>query len=1398
MKKKCKNCQEFQDGGIVDEKKQKAQKVVDVARKRIKENKYVDVPESLQKIAEGRNESANSCIGGVCTVLQESGVMKDVNWSNTDFALKAKDYGFPNKGYGVKGLKNLEPGDVLQHINNPNEQGNYYPGHAQIFLGKNDNGEYEFFDNYRGARGEGGTKTYNEEELNLWLNPKRTKTERSASIYKVNPYTAPEGIPLSPEAQADVNIRASVRNYDKKTPSNYKYSIRQDAKDYNVDTKPIMDKFVEFANDDFNIDSIAKKTGKSKEEVHDSLLNVFGELGQENKWQNRTFAGAAMGLEGVFEKMFKPKNKSIGPGQIKFNSIPQDLKDNFGIKKPKDLYDLNKIMPLMAAMDLKDKQVLTNWGNNNSLSDKLINKTDEINPLIANDLKGGVGRWSPYLRNQYSTISKGKQDANFRLDEGSYPDKVFHNIDNNLERINYQQEGENYEKMLPEATVKSKKKLKNGGTISELGYKDNSPYKNRKKLTINTPSGLITTENMAFPILANGIPLYPNTGVHQFNTDTVTEIPMKAKKGSKVKAQNGLKYSPELITSTNFRQSAAQINPNNLGGEYYGAKDSLAYQPMNKQFDWGNAVQVTGALYNEFMPDQANRKYLRPEQLQSYNPNAYGTGSQAIMQDGGFVEPKLDKRVKRKLKGEVPNNYGKYNGVIGEDGKPIDVPTELQAVQTMINYMKNNNPDSNIYRPDFQHHSINAQPIPQPNDNPAYAKNGARVSNYRQGGLQTHEGGSAPITSYNPIDGGMGEFAGNSHKDGGIESTYNGKPFEAEGGEPYRIDSEGSLEIFGNLYNPLTGNKFKKDAKLISKQEKKAQKYLDKGVNLVNNVEPVSKYDKLAFNSGRAMLEGGLSKQKQLVQEKNKLSTIQQMLLQENPNVMNNGGIMTYQNGGVLNTFQGKDINDPRLKFATTLNKTKAELQRLYPGKKIEVKFNGLGEDRSLTQQKSIVASQKKAGKKLSGEFSAHNFDAARDYNIYIDGKPAPKSVYQNTLHKIGKEEGLFPLKGSASNDYFHMGLVEEGKGNTAKDILKKYPSIAKTPSTQKYFRELLTGDWMQDTMTKASKKALDAMSEAGTNTYVDENFVPKTIPQEAVIQGENLFTNPITPWTPENRLTKQPPVEPKTYNPAVPPTFNFTNPVTKPYQAPKRNRPWEQLAPAIPQLFDQADPVLMQKYTPDLFSPYSVSFQDRRNQNEAQLSGIRKMIQDPSALGTLGAQAYEANNAINAEEFRTNQGIYNDVTNKNVALLNDAKLKNLSLTDQQYQRQTQAIGNTRDRRIGAGIQIGDILAKNNLENKTLDVTSQLYKDYTYDENMQLQYVGDSNGANRIDATVDPLIPMRSSVSTKTGNTTSTQISGRPDYEVSPINLAKDLYKKSRRENGGKLTLSKISKLMHN
>jgi hypothetical protein len=68
-------------------------------------------------------------------------------------------------------------------------------------------------------------------------------------------------------------------------------------------------------------------------------------------------------------------------------------------------------------------------------------------------------------------------------------------------------------------------KQKGGNIVNTTGYLKNA---NSRHNPINIiPSGNITTDQMAFPIMANGVPLYPNTGDYQFDSKYVIEHPMK-------------------------------------------------------------------------------------------------------------------------------------------------------------------------------------------------------------------------------------------------------------------------------------------------------------------------------------------------------------------------------------------------------------------------------------------------------------------------------------------------------------------------------------------------------------------------------------------------------------------------------------------------------------------------------------------------------------------------------------------------------------------------------------------------------------------------------------------------------------------------------------------------------
>ena len=68
-------------------------------------------------------------------------------------------------------------------------------------------------------------------------------------------------------------------------------------------------------------------------------------------------------------------------------------------------------------------------------------------------------------------------------------------------------------------------------------YVNNTGYLKGKKTNKNPiniiPSNHITTDNMAFPIYANGVLLYPNTGDYMFPTNMVVETPAYQPGGSK-------------------------------------------------------------------------------------------------------------------------------------------------------------------------------------------------------------------------------------------------------------------------------------------------------------------------------------------------------------------------------------------------------------------------------------------------------------------------------------------------------------------------------------------------------------------------------------------------------------------------------------------------------------------------------------------------------------------------------------------------------------------------------------------------------------------------------------------------------------------------------------------------
>ena len=460
-------------GKTDDEKRALAKRVTEIARRRADKDQWVDVPKSIQDAAKRLGEPSNSCIGGVCDVLKEADVIPSVIWTNTEFARLAPSLGFnaANRGWGLKGIENLEPGDVVQYMD-PNEKNpnKAIPHHAQIYLGANSKGELEFFDNFRQS-----IRSYPKEEIEEQLKWTRKPAESQMQIYKINPYNPKPGS-VNPEAQKALEEREANLKYQTGYEGNlpeYAYSLRSDSPYYN--NPPIgMVKFLDKANDSEFIDDVVKSIDKAgyakratREQVHDSLLNVFGILGQENKWDN-PWVGGSYGVESLAERIASPSGMSIGPGQIKYSQLSKPIKKAFGINRRQDLQKWDKVIPLMVGLDIANKQWMENQGER--FSERIIGQPG----LRSDQFKWDEGRMSPYfyrgpgVKNvrKYVESLYGKdwydkfkpqymQDAeemeedpakreqfvkeNIRqyqkvFDPGSYGQRVFENINKNLQR----------------------------------------------------------------------------------------------------------------------------------------------------------------------------------------------------------------------------------------------------------------------------------------------------------------------------------------------------------------------------------------------------------------------------------------------------------------------------------------------------------------------------------------------------------------------------------------------------------------------------------------------------------------------------------------------------------------------------------------------------------------------------------------------------------------------------------------------------------------------------------------------------------------------------------------------------------------------------------------------------
>jgi hypothetical protein len=242
-------------------------------------------------------------------------------------------------------------------------------------------------------------------------------------------------------------------------------------------------------------------------------------------------------------------------------------------------------------------------------------------------------------------------------------------------------------------------------------------------------------------------------------------------------------------------------------------------------------------------------------------------------------------------------------------------------------------------------------------------------------------------------------------------------------------------------------------------------------------------------------------------------------------------------------------------------------------------------------------------------------------------------------------------------------------------------------------------------------------LPKSSLESNVDQYFGPRTERYMAALNNKRMPEKPIRieRGLPDMGIPTKLPVKETQVPPAGEPRPDWRDAwrQLQPYLIPSNQEPFDasQITPEIMALAtNQLEPVQAQTFRPLLETPYTVSYQDVLNANQADYNALQRQVgYNPAALAELSAKKYAANAAVKAQEFRENQGLAMGAYNRNRGILNDASLKNLAILDQQFQRQSQAKSNTKAQAQAALSSIADKIAKHKLENRTLGVYENMY-----------------------------------------------------------------------------------------
>lgn len=173
--------------------------------------------------------------------------------------------------------------------------------------------------------------------------------------------------------------------------------------------------------------------------------------------------------------------------------------------------------------------------------------------------------------------------------------------------------------------------------VSTMGYRDDSPYRNRESIDIYSPNGLIDMSNTGIPLLANGRYLPPYSGMHKFNTNKVKEIPL---------AQNGIthdkgRYNLYLDSLAAFNEGERLYEEDeNYNPGRHSPKDDKYFNDVQRGLTHGfRGVQKSGTVD----PSVMNKTHLTLPEWTNPTPISYRPLQTPIQFSPNQEEIKIEK-----------------------------------------------------------------------------------------------------------------------------------------------------------------------------------------------------------------------------------------------------------------------------------------------------------------------------------------------------------------------------------------------------------------------------------------------------------------------------------------------------------------------------------------------------------------------------------------------------------------------------------------------------------------------------------------------------------------------------------------------------------------------------------